>query len=267
MTNKNNINNTGDNRIDINEKRRQKRVDRIASGVCADCGKKPPVEQKRSCTDCLNKSRERKRDLVGNKNKRQERKLGGFCSKCGNKRERPELSRCDSCINKIRSYRKSVDKEIIRNEWKQQGAKKRKNRQSRGMCDRCGKLNNSTSGVHCADCIKKKSEISKATYRRKQENRVKTKINVIIKYGGACECCLESDYRFLCIDHINNDGNKERKEKGHLASGPRWYKTLESSERRNDLRVLCYNCNIARSHHNGVCPHKMSDYQKTKAVE
>ena len=34
---------------------------------------------------------------------------------------------------------------------------------------------------------------------------------VYTHYGNICSCCGESDYMFLTIDHINNDGHKQRR--------------------------------------------------------
>src|SRR5438094_2571359 len=35
-------------------------------------------------------------------------------------------------------------------------------------------------------------------------------------YGKVCACCGESTYEFLCIDHINGGGNRQRKQYVHF---------------------------------------------------
>lgn len=74
---------------------------------------------------------------------------------------------------------------------------------------------------------------------------------VIEAYGGRCTCCGESQWQFLSIDHINNDGAKHRSEIGQSNV----YKWAEDNGFPNTLRLLCYNCNMARAFY-GVCPHE-----------
>lgn len=70
-------------------------------------------------------------------------------------------------------------------------------------------------------------------------------------YGEKCECCGESNIKFLTIDHINGGGRKHRKEiKGHL------YSWLVKNNFPNGFQVLCYNCNCGKRINNGICPHK-----------
>ena len=80
------------------------------------------------------------------------------------------------------------------------------------------------------------------------------KIEVLGHYSKGkpkCACCRESHLEFLCMDHINNDGNKHRKEIG-LISIVRWLKTNGYPE---GFQVLCFNCNWAKAR--GGCPHKL----------
>lgn len=83
----------------------------------------------------------------------------------------------------------------------------------------------------------------------------RTRQAVIEKYGGKCVCCGLSDWRFLTIDHINNDGASEH---GGGRGRPRsFYSNLLKIDRRVDLQVLCANCNCAKFWF-GVCPHQIS---------
>lgn len=70
-------------------------------------------------------------------------------------------------------------------------------------------------------------------------------------YGNKCACCGESIQRFLTLDHINNDGHKFK----HTV-GKRFAEHLCLNGFRDDIQILCYNCNIGRSHNGGICPHK-----------
>jgi hypothetical protein len=73
-------------------------------------------------------------------------------------------------------------------------------------------------------------------------------------YGKICNCCGQSDPRFLTLDHVNNDGAEHRKT---LSSDtiPAYYEAVK--KHRPDLyQILCYNCNMGRAANKGLCPHK-----------
>ena len=80
------------------------------------------------------------------------------------------------------------------------------------------------------------------------------KHTVIEKYGGKCSCCGENQILFLTIDHINNDGNVERDNMKNYNTLS-FYMKLKREEIRDDIQVLCFNCNLGKSINNGICPH------------
>ncbi len=97
------------------------------------------------------------------------------------------------------------------------------------------------------------SEERKAYWRRR--NR-KIRETVLRHYGGACECCGESRVEFLSIDHLRGGGRKHRRQVLYPNAGSRiYYDWLIKNGYPNDIRVLCYNCNMARGF-NGYCPHE-----------
>lgn len=82
----------------------------------------------------------------------------------------------------------------------------------------------------------------------------KIRLQVLTHYGGnppKCACCGETIVIFLVIDHINNDGAKQRKS---VASGSQMYYWLRKNNFPEGYQVLCRNCNWAKSQ--GGCPHK-----------
>lgn len=96
-----------------------------------------------------------------------------------------------------------------------------------------------------------------AFYIRLPEVRAKTRAKytktrraIIKAYGGRCECCGETTYEFLAIDHKDGGGTKERKLKGSVTIREITLKELPST-----LRVLCHNCNSAKGFY-GYCPHE-----------
>lgn len=105
-------------------------------------------------------------------------------------------------------------------------------------------------------------EKRKAAARR--SNR-KLKEEVINHYGGQCECCGETDSRFLTIDHITGSGRKDREKikKGMKSGGSYFYRWVRDSGYPDNLRVMCFNCNCGRMVNGGICPHK-DNYQGLK---
>jgi predicted restriction endonuclease len=102
---------------------------------------------------------------------------------------------------------------------------------------------------------KKYSEENKEVMIIRRKERSTRLRNIVLEhYGGKCVCCGESQIEFLSIDHVNNDGAIERKEK-HLR-GPNLYSYIIKNGFPNSYRVLCYNCNMSLGMH-GYCPHNV----------
>lgn len=102
----------------------------------------------------------------------------------------------------------------------------------------------------CSDCVVK--------------NRLKHKTwamgiydQILDHYSRACVCCGETNPQFLTLDHINNDGSKQRREMGNVGRGGyTYYKHVIDSGFPTDLQILCFNCNLGKNRNHGVCPHK-----------
>ena len=90
--------------------------------------------------------------------------------------------------------------------------------------------------------------------QRQKEYVRKYKLNVLEHYGNKCECCGESKYEFLSIDHKNGGGNKMRKNKEHPFGGLQLYKWIVDNDYPDMFRVLCHNCNLSIGFF-GYCPH------------
>jgi hypothetical protein len=79
---------------------------------------------------------------------------------------------------------------------------------------------------------------------------------VVNHYGGVCACCGISEICFLSIDHINNDGYKEKGHRKNRVSGYHLYQKIIRENYPDNLQIYCFNCNIAKQHNGGECPHK-----------
>ena len=103
--------------------------------------------------------------------------------------------------------------------------------------------------ARCRECKKKQN----------QTRYIKSKLRVLRHYSGGeprCECCGETVYEFLTVDHINGGGGKHRadikKGKGGVSSIHLW---LEAQSCPDGYRVLCLNCNASIGWF-GYCPHQ-----------
>ncbi len=117
-------------------------------------------------------------------------------------------------------------------------------------CRMCGATlvdgENCSADSHTYECDDCRRALSR-------EQRRKAKLEVMEKYGGVCACCNESRLEFLTIDHINGGGRHEFKQFGQ---GARFYRKLILGVKRDDLRVLCMNCNFAIGRY-GYYPHQL----------
>ena len=103
---------------------------------------------------------------------------------------------------------------------------------------------------------------NKQWYERSREKRLaagkaaneQLRGEVLDAYGGRCTCCGESTREFLAVDHVNGGGVKHRKQLRLTGRG--FYLWLKRQGfPRDEFRLLCHNCNIARGHY-GYCPHE-----------
>ena len=97
------------------------------------------------------------------------------------------------------------------------------------------------------------SEKKEVKRRQIQAYHRRLRIAALAAYGNACQCCGETTYEFLAIDHTDGGGNEHRRE---IGSGSRLlYRWLAKHEYPDGFRVLCHNCNSARGYY-GFCPHE-----------
>jgi len=103
----------------------------------------------------------------------------------------------------------------------------------------------------CKTCYRPMARKLHLAYRRK------LKLEVLTHYSNGnlkCQCpgCDVTHIEFLSLDHINNDGKKDREING---LGIYFYARMKRLGYPDHLQVLCYNCNLAKSMF-GQCPHQ-----------
>ena len=104
-----------------------------------------------------------------------------------------------------------------------------------------------------ADPAKAKREMSESA--KKRYSLMKQK--VFDKLGRECTCCGENNVAFLCVDHIENNGSKHRKEIKNVSFGI--YNWLIKNDFPPGFQILCHNCNFSKGVNNGVCAHNLLD--------
>lgn len=148
------------------------------------------------------------------------------------------------------AYRNKDDERAYQRRWQREQNKRLR---AAGICIICrqNKARVDEGKVTCLGCMDYCNKMGK-------QHRRNVRRFIIEYYGAKCACpsCSETNYKFLTIDHVNNDGGKQMRafktEHQYYAAV---YKSIKAGNAPTDLRILCYNCNIGRAHNGGVCPH------------
>lgn len=99
--------------------------------------------------------------------------------------------------------------------------------------------------TECRTCINFRT---KMLWRR-------TRKEIFDYYGWVCKCCGESEPVFMTLDHINNDGYKDKNPGGSKKSGKELYLLVKKQGFPDKYQTLCHNCNFAKKLEGG-CPHQ-----------
>lgn len=110
------------------------------------------------------------------------------------------------------------------------------------------KMKNDSKGYQ--EYKRKKREYLKKSYAtigylRPKRYNLKKRLELIKKFGGRCKKCGIDDIRVLQVDHINGNGEIERKK---FNSKTR-YKMIMADD-GSKYQLLCANCNIIKAWEN-----------------
>jgi hypothetical protein len=102
-----------------------------------------------------------------------------------------------------------------------------------------------------------------------KEWRLEIRKELVERYGARCRCCRVTTLEFLTFDHVHGGGGKEfRQPSGRGRNTFRFLLTLrKESGCREDIQLLCFNCNCSRQHHEGVCPHSICPSSSSTITE
>lgn len=84
---------------------------------------------------------------------------------------------------------------------------------------------------------------------RSAEQRRIARQEIFNRYGDSCAICGFSDKRALHLDHINNDGYKDRKD--GQRGGVSFYLKLKKNGYPDGYQILCANCNTIKQWEHG----------------
>ena len=83
---------------------------------------------------------------------------------------------------------------------------------------------------------------------RNKKHHTKRKNNLFDLMENKCKCCGETNPIYFQIDHVNNDGHLERKNRSRRGPKLTLKKYLEAPEK---FQLLCANCNWAKQQNGG----------------
>lgn len=119
------------------------------------------------------------------------------------------------------------------------------------LCMNCNMGGHWNGGV----CPHKKPMREPANYQDRFYRAIK--IEALSVYGDSkCACCGEDELWFLSLDHIEPIGRKNRPKKGSSGHSFYFYLKKDGWPDKDNLRVLCFNCNSGRAWNGGTCPHE-----------
>ena len=98
--------------------------------------------------------------------------------------------------------------------------------------------------------LKYKSKSNMCFKHLKVYNRKTIKSELLELMGDACVCCGERDPMFLQVDHVFNDGHKDKKNMKHSLKSNDYLKIWNETPER--IQLLCANCNHAKAKNGGV---------------
>jgi hypothetical protein len=163
-----------------------------------------------------------------------------------------KMRRCSTC------HEDKQDGEFHKNQWSCRSCKRNSIAEwRRKNPERTREISRRSAAKH-PDKVKarnrayyQKNRERAAQQERKRYQRLKDE--AYAAYGGyRCVCCGETERLFLCLDHVNNDGNKHRQEVAPV----RLYYWLKQQRYPPIVQVMCFNCNQGKRLNGGICPHQ-----------
>ncbi len=274
-----------------NQTNRHLKQRRIEAGLCPSCATRSIEQGKNACRRCLDLANERRKLKYASK------KNSTICMLCLTNQRHEGYSMCHWCIKYQTTYRLNLKLEIfdayggakcacpqcplsldtnhqfLSIDHIHDGGRRQNKRGTnlylwlrthqypsgyRVLCHNCNCGRQINNGI----CPHIDNTPNGTT--RGSRQLAKLRLEAMDTYGGrycACTNCPEHTHqhlKFLTIDHTSNNGNEHRRQFGRNFSSLRLLRWLKQSNWPPGYQILCFNCNIARSFNDGICPHMIN---------
>ena len=133
-----------------------------------------------------------------------------------------------------------------------------------------GDLDTTRYQLLCFNCNCSKNHIDKddlSDYARprakKRYDRVKR--DYFTLYGNKCQCCGETNPKYLTMEHLRISRKEHISRIGYRASSiVMMTDAIKTDSERQLFGLLCFNCNCNDSYKKGLaCPHKAASFKET----
>ncbi len=214
-------------------------------GICTSCCKRKALQTKTKCDTCLFKISESHKNTLKRRRKAVIGILGNRCICCGEKNTRfLTLAHTDDSGYLDRKVY-GTTQALLHHLYKQYQKTGKISPTYTVECHNC----NSGKASNGSVCPHKQPLVLTALSRLRGMHK-----RIILKYGGLCECCGETELGFLTLDHRSGGGLKERQDKFDNQAY-KFYRHLRDSDIDVNIRVLCWNCNCSKGFRQGKCSH------------
>lgn len=161
------------------------------------------------------------------KNRRKIAREQGICVSCLKNSIYKTAVQCKKCLDYATLYHKAFIK--------------------RGLCGTCHKNIPVNNRITCKKCL--------GYYRAYFRNIRKTIVDAF--ENQYCRCCGETNLSFFTIAHVNNDGARDRKNRGGCQQINRYLFNLiqQGKQIPKEYIIECWNCNSGKRYNNNICPH------------
>ena len=216
------------------ERFRRRTAERIAQGLCPNCGKEPPEPERRLCAPCAGKRREAervrdaKRRAAGKPRHRNpeterarerrrvaERIAQGLCANCGKEPPAPDRTLCRCCAEKRRAAERAryAKAKAAGKLYGGRDAKERRRnargtarrlyeaRREAGLCGRCGEEPAFDGASRCGRCAaleagrhRRKNVASRKRYARRRARGLCTDCGAPSQGAARCEPCARRSH-------------------------------------------------------------------------
>ena len=239
------------------------RAMKIAQGMCACCAARPPIENKRFCQKCLDRSSRNGKKY----RKKFKYKVNKYIKAWRKKNPETNKKIFNKHFNKLRNevmshyvktcqcgsnenlnleihgeFRKAIPKgtDYAFLKWV------KKNKYPNYIIVLCRKCNLLYRNMHNKEKQHQYHLNNIDSLKVKKKSYYwNLKVKALNHFGGSCVGCKCIEIAVLTFDHINDDGNIKRKQSKYESGVPLFIRLCQEPKRQ-DIQILCGNCQMRK---------------------